>query len=180
MKIQIQIMFQGTDKPDRSGNKLLSCLLIQQPYASLIAFGKKRWEFRSYETKKRGIIGIAASPSSVLSTKNASLNSVSHLFPRGVLLATANLVNCFYVTSADLRRVMTEPVEVNIHGHDLLTLDCPIGEPKEDVERAANSKYWESYVWELDEVKPLSNPINVNKRSRSTWTLANLISDEFE
>jgi len=71
---------------------------------------------------------------------------------------------------------MTEAVQVNIHGHDLFTLDYPIGEPKEDVERAANSKYWESYVWELDDVKPLSNPINVIKKSRSTWTLTKLSS----
>jgi len=169
-------MSHGRDKPVRSNNEFLNCLLIQQPYASLIAFGRKRWEFRSYETKKRGRIGIAASPSSVLQTRSASLNAVSHLFPRGILLATANLVNCFYVTSADLSKIMTEAVQVNIHGHDLFTLDYPIGEPKEDVERAANSKYWESYVWELDDVKPLSNPINVIKKSRSTWTLTKLSS----
>lgn len=167
-------MPQATDKPARPGDRLLSCLLIQQPYASLIAFGKKRWEFRSYETKRRGKIGIAASPSSVLPTKSVSLNAVSHLFPRGVLLATANLVNCFYVTAADLRKHVTKPVEVNIHGHTLLTLDYPIGEPKEDAEIAANSKYWESYVWELDDIKPLSNPISVVKRPRSTWTFVNL------
>lgn len=169
-------MSHRRDKVVRSNNKFLNCLLIQQPYASLIAFGRKRWEFRSYETKKRGGIGIAASPSSVLRTKSASLNAVSHLFPRGVLLATANLVNCFYVTSADLKKTVTEPVQVNIHGHNLFTLDYPIGEPKEDVESAANSKYWESYVWELDDVKTLSNPINVIKKSRSTWALVKLSS----
>jgi len=148
---------------------VLSCLLIQQPYASLIAFGRKRWEFRSYEIKKRGMIGIAASPSSVLSTLSPSLNQGSHLFPRGVLLATAKLVNCFYATGADLKKAMSEPVTLSIHGQQVATLDSPIGEPREDVEAAANSSTWESFVWELEDVKPVPNPIPIEEKSRSTW-----------
>jgi len=147
----------------------LSCLLIQQPYASLIAFGRKRWEFRSYEVKKRGTIGIAASPNAVLSTQSPSLNRVSHLFPRGVLLATGKLVNCFYATGVDLKKAMTSPVTLIIHDQELTTLDSPIGEPHEDVEAAANSSSWESFVWELEDVKPVINPIPIEKRSRSTW-----------
>lgn len=162
------------DKAVRSGDRSLNCLLIQQPYASLIVFGKKRWEFRSYETRKRGRIGIAASPSSVLTTKSKSLNTVSHLFPRGVLLGTANLVNCFYVTASDLKKAMTNPVAINIHGHEVLTLDSPIGEPMEDVEEAVSSNYWESYVWRLEDIKPLSNPISIVRKSRSTWVLVDL------
>lgn len=167
-------MSQNADKPTRPSAKLLSCLLVQQPYASLIVFGKKRWEFRSYETKKSGRIGIAASPSSVLPTRSTSLNAVSHFFPRGVLLGTAKLVNCFYVSGADLRKAMTEPVTVNIHGHEVVTLDSPIGEPREDVEKAVGSKCWESYAWELDDIKPLSKPIGIVKESRSTWVSVNL------
>lgn len=147
----------------------LSCLLVQQPYASLIAFGRKRWEFRSYEIKKRGTIGIAASPSSVLSTLSPSLNQVSHLFPRGVLLATAKIVNCFYATSGDLKKAMNQPVTLNIHGQEVTTLDLPIGEPQDDVNAAANSSNWESFVWELEDVKPLPNLIPIEKKSRSTW-----------
>jgi hypothetical protein len=148
---------------------VLSCLLIQQPYASLIAYGRKRWEFRSYEIKKRGTIGIAASPSSVLGTLSPSLNRVSHLFPRGILLATARVVNCFYITSSDLKKAMTEPVTLEIHGHEVSTLDSPIGEPKEDVESAANSGNWESFVWELDDVRTTRNSIPIDRKSRSTW-----------
>jgi hypothetical protein len=152
---------------------LLDCLLVQQPYASLIAFGKKCWEFRSYETKKRGLIGIAASPSSVLLTRSSSLNSVSHLFPRGVLLATANIVNCFYVTGADLKKAMKEPIKINLHGHEISTLDSPIGEPLEDVRFAAESDSWESFVWELSEIRPINTQIPVIKESRSTWVKIN-------
>jgi hypothetical protein len=155
-------------------SKNLDCLLVQQPYASLIAFGKKRWEFRSYETKKRGLIGIAASPSSVLMTRDRLLNSVSNSFPRGILLATANIVNCFYVTGTDLKKAMTEPVKVSVHGHDIYTLDSPIGEPLEDVALAVDSNYWESFVWELAGIKPAENQIMIEKKSRSTWVTIEL------
>ena len=159
---------------------MLSCLLVQQPYASLIAFGRKRWEFRSYETKKRGRIGVAASPSSALDTMSPSLNRVSHLFPRGMFLGTAELVNCFYVTGADLKRVMTEPVALKIHGHEIATLDSPIGEPKEDVDSASNSDSWESFVWQLEEVKPVSNPVHIVKNSRSTWALVDFDEEKLD
>jgi len=115
------------------------------------------------------MIGIAASPSSVLSTLSPSLNQGSHLFPRGVLLATAKLVNCFYATGADLKKAMSEPVTLSIHGQQVATLDSPIGEPREDVEAAANSSTWESFVWELEDVKPVPNPIPIEEKSRSTW-----------
>jgi hypothetical protein len=89
-------------------------------------------------------------------------------------LATADLVNCFYVTSADIRKAIAEPVMVSIHGHEILTVGFPIGEPEEDVREAINSNGWESYVWELADIKPLPNPIAVGKRSRSTWVLADV------
>ena len=108
-------------------------------------------------------------PSSVLLTRNRSLNSVSNLFPRGVLLATANIVNCFYAISADLKKAMTELIKINMHGHEIYTLDSPIGEPLEDVQLAADSDSWESYVWELNEVKPVITQIPVIKKFRSTW-----------
>jgi hypothetical protein len=152
----------------------LDCLLVQQPYASLIVFGNKRWEFRSYEIKRRGTIGIAASPSSVLPTRNRKLNASAAFFPRGVLLGTANLVNCFYATAADLKNTVTKPVEISMHGQQFFTLGPPIGEPREDVELAANSRSWASYVWELEDVKPLKIPIPVVKKLGSTWVSVNL------
>jgi len=135
----------------------------------LIAYGRKRWEFRSYEVKKRGTIGIAASPNPPYSTKNESLNKAAADFPRGLLLGTAELVNCFYATSTDLKKAMTEPVEILLHGHKILTLDSPIGEPKEDVESAAGLPAWESYAWEIENVQPVWAQITISPESRSTW-----------
>jgi len=148
----------------------LDCLLVQQPYASLIAFGRKRWEFRSYSVKRRGLIGIAASPSSVLPTKDPELNRVSQSFARGVMLARAHLVDCFFVTSIDLKKQIRSRVKVSLHGHDIVTLDAPIGEPEADVREASNSPSWASYVWQFEDVEPLNIPIPIVKSSRSTWT----------
>jgi len=147
----------------------MQCLIIQQPYASLIAFGHKRWEFRSYETKPKAVIGIAASPSSILGTHNDQLNLAARTFPRGVILATAELVTSFYITNKDLAGLISDTVEVNIHGNKLRTLPEPIGEPIEDVKLAATNPNWSSYAWQLDKIKILKEPVPFQKISQSTW-----------
>lgn len=149
---------------------LLDCLVVRQPYASLIALGHKRWEFRKYDSRKRGItIGIAASPNNPLTTQNIVLNRFKNKFPRGVVLATGRLVTSFFITSADLKAKMTDPVFTNIHGLDLPTLQEPIGEPLEDVSNAIKDPGWQQYAWLIDNVKPLKEPIPLPKLQRSTW-----------
>lgn len=148
----------------------LDCLIIRQPYASLIAFGKKRWEFRNYPTKKTGRIGIASSPNEPWMTRSSELNRFSHLFPRGVVLATANLVTSFYVTANDLKSNKTEPIQVNLHGKIVTTCDKPIGEPREDIDNAIQQKGWESFAWFLKDVKTLVKPKPFEKiSSKSIW-----------
>jgi hypothetical protein len=149
----------------------LRCLLIRQPYASLIAFGRKRWEFRSQDTKIRGVIGIAASPNPPLRTFNEQLNSILHLLPQGLLLATARLSSSFYVTGADLAKNLTTPVTVNLHGHSIVTSDQPLGEPLEDIQLAAKNAEWESFAWLLEDVRPVSDRIRISKSGASTWTI---------
>lgn len=148
---------------------LLDCLIVQQPYASLIAFGKKRWELRSYETKKEGLIGIAASPSHDMRTRNAQLNYISPSFPKGVVLATAELITSFYVTSEDLKVSITEPVKTTIHGHELFLHGEPLGEPVEDVQHAIDDKKWNSYAWLLENVKPLKEYVKFERTGMSPW-----------
>jgi hypothetical protein len=147
----------------------LDCLIVQQPYASLISVGKKRWEFRSYDSNRRGTIGIAASPGPVFRVVNWDLNRIAGLLPRGVLLSIVDFDNSFFVTSEDLRRNLSPEVEVDLHGHKIVTLNEPIGEPSEDVERAIQSSTWESYVWLMKNVRPLKKPIPFVRASRSTW-----------
>lgn len=148
---------------------LIDCLLIRQPYASLIAFGKKRWEFRQYSTKKTGLIGIAASKGPPLRTLNVELNKIAPSFPRGVVLATANLTSSFYVTADDLNANKTEPIMVNLHGHLAKTYDQPIGEPIQDVDNAAKQKGWESFAWLLEDINILETPKQYVTSFKSTW-----------
>ena len=155
--------------------RTLSCLIVRQPYASLIAFGKKRWEFRSYPTKKEGIIGIASSPSEKLRTLDPELNRVSGLFPRGVVLATANLVTSFYVTASDLESKKTNPIPVKLHRAIVHTCDEPLGEPIIDVDNAIKNKGWESFAWLLEDVRVLEDPVPFNRTaSRSTWVAVDI------
>jgi hypothetical protein len=147
----------------------LDCLIIQQPYASLIAFGRKRWEFRSYDCRKRGSIGIAASPSLPLRTLSPEINRVSGSFPSGAVLATADITNSFFVTHEDLKEKLTDNILIVLHGHQISTLNEPLGEPRADVERAIASSRWESYAWQIENVKPLAVPLPFIRSSRSTW-----------
>lgn len=152
----------------------VDCLIVRQPYSSLIAYGLKRWEFRGYDTKKTGIIGIAASNAEPLRTKNDELNRILHLFPRGVILASANLVASFFVTANDLKQFLADPVTVAMHGNEIRTLAEPIGEPLEDVRAAANDNSWQSFSWLLEDVKPLKKPIPFERVSQSTWSTVEL------
>ena len=149
---------------------MLDCLIIQQPYASLIAYGKKKWEFRNYDTKKSGLIGIAASPSQNLSTLNPNLNAAVTHFPKGVILATAELAGSFFVTSSDLELVCTDPIKLSIHGHEFLLYDEPLGEPIEDVQHAIGKNNWKSHAWLLENIMPLNEPISFTRQGQSTWT----------
>ena len=150
------------------------CLIIRQPYASLIAFGKKRWEFRRYDAKRRGTIGIAASHREPWISSSSELNKILHLMPRGVVLATAELVTSFFVTSKDLERIRGKPIRVNLHGKEVITLDEPIGEPSEDVDKAIRNRRWESFAWLLENVKQLEKPIPIDRNPGSTWTKVTL------
>jgi hypothetical protein len=152
----------------------MECLIVRQPYASLIAFGKKRWEFRSYDAKKLGVIGIAASHGEPLKTWDRVLNSFSQSFPRGLVLATAELVTSFLINSNDLSSSLPSPIEVTIHGKRFKTFDEPIGEPVEDVKLAMSKKEWESYAWVLDDVHPLEKFVPYDRESRSTWVNADV------
>jgi len=148
----------------------IDCLLIREPYASLIVFGKKRWEFRDYDTTKRGIIGIAASKSDPMITSSKELNSLSQRMPRGVVIGTAELVNSFYVTNSDLEFSRGDPIIIKFFGKEIVTLNEPIGEPVEQVDRAIKNKNWEKFGWIFDNIKPLEVPVPYNPSRGSTWT----------
>jgi len=154
--------------------KLLDCLIIRQPYASLIVYGVKRWEFRSYISEKKGRIAIAASKNPPIRTSDTKLNVATKRFPRGVVLGTANLVRSFPVTHENLKQKFKCCQTVIIHGQEFTVACEPIGEPPEDIKLALARKNWEKFAWELSNVKPLPRPIEYPPSHGSSWTKVDL------
>lgn len=64
----------------------MHCISIQQPFASLIAEGSKRREYRSWRTDYRGQLVICATAEKVWIE--------DELLPHGVAICTVDLVDC--------------------------------------------------------------------------------------
>lgn len=157
----------------------MDCLLVRQPYASLIAYGVKRWEFRTYNCTKRGLICIGSSRGKPLKTGDPLLNSISDYFPRGVALAVGVLVDSRPVTSEDLKQAFKGEKTVRLDGHNIVTTAEPLGEPKYDIYAAIKDKSWRMFAWILEDVSPLKTLIPItNTRSGSSWTKVELENGE--
>ena len=74
----------------------MKVISIKQPYASLIAYGYKKYEFRTWKTNYRGQIYIHA-------TKNIDKQAMEKYkdlnldYKTGCIIATANLSNCLEI-----------------------------------------------------------------------------------
>lgn len=146
----------------------LDCLIVREPYASLIAYGPKRWELRFHPCKKRATIGIIASRRPPIPI-NSSV-AASHSFPQGALLAIAKLSNCRKVTSQDLLPFINGHYrKVRVHDVEFETCEPPLGEPVDDVIEAANDDDWECYAWQLTSVVSLKKPKPIRSKAHSTW-----------
>lgn len=147
----------------------MKCLLIRQPYASLIAYGCKRWEFRSYNCNYQGKVGIASSRGRPLKTGDDDLNEHAKSFPRGFVLATGELVRSFSALNNDLRQNFKGQVKIKIHGFSVNVAKEPLGEPIKDIQMALDNEEWKSFVWEFAEIVPFSAPVKINARSNGAW-----------
>jgi len=147
----------------------LPCLLVRQPYASLIAYGLKRIEFRKYPTRVRGRIGIAASKGPPLQTLDTTINSVSMEWPRGFVLATATLSRTEFWDQNMLGRSAVRQRDILVHGTSLRVYDSPLGEPTADVDTAIGRGDWQSWAWIMQDVQPLRFPKEYVQASRSSW-----------
>ncbi len=134
----------------------MKALTIWQPWASLIAAGEKKYETRSWETKYRGPIAIHSAK--ILFDTNSYFDrelypfayaldlSNIHSFdtlPYGCIVATAELLNCFQVTPALIKKLGLTKKEIYFG-------DWTPGR----------------YAWELTNVKMFENPIKVNGKQR--------------
>jgi len=152
----------------------LKCLIIRQPYASLIVHGVKRWEFRGYHTSFLGRIGVAAGRGPPLKTLSSALNRISTDLPRGLVIGTGRLVSSRVCTREMLSNYSHRIIELDLLGTRLTLVDKPIGEPLEDVKAAIKNKEWRCFAWELADVTPLETPVPYAHFGRSTWGTASL------
>ena len=77
----------------------MKVLTIKQPYASLIAHGFKKYEFRTWKTKYRGEIYIHASIGISKSiNKDKGFTYLKSEIKPGYILCKCNLVDCIPMT----------------------------------------------------------------------------------
>ncbi len=160
-------------------NRKLDCLIVRQPFASLIAYGLKKWEFRGYDCKKRGLICIASGKGPPFKTGSNHLNHISKSFPRGFVLATAILEDSFRVTGEALKNALDGERAVCMHKHRIKVASEPLGEPIKDILSSISDKSWKMYVWRLSNVTPLRKPISLKDNNYvSTWTKVEISESE--
>lgn len=144
-----------------AGGDVVKALSLIQPWASLIAFGEKRIETRSWATSYRGIVAIHASKrippedrefvecdedfQTALSRNGVTLKDL----PLGCIIATAVLDRCIPTIQA---RAYLEEVPGNWPEH----------------ERHFGNFDRGRFAWLLTDVRPLRNPIPA-KGSLGLW-----------
>lgn len=84
----------------------MKVITIKQPFASLIAEGLKRYEFRTWKTKYRGDILIHAGKS----VDKKAMAKFEHLgldYPTGCIIAKATISDCIYIDN-DMKKKLNE------------------------------------------------------------------------
>lgn len=82
----------------------LMCLVVQQPFADLIASGEKRIENRTWATKHRGLLGIVAGKGDRYVTKEALASMRT-----GCVVAIVELVDCIPLANVSNDRYAEGP-----------------------------------------------------------------------
>jgi hypothetical protein len=161
----------------------MKAITIHQPWASLIAVGAKRFETRSWKTNYLGLIAIHAGlkptnrlmlPPSVwyrivnafpASTSDNAADIIKENCPFGVIIATAELVECWKVIRKDK------------HGAALIVnrrdkyAEKLIREPADELVFGDFSP--RRYAWELANIKRLETPIPA-KGKQGLWNFEGL------
>ncbi len=123
---------------------MVKVLTVREPWASLIAYGYKEYEFRNWKTNYRGELYIHAGKG--FEKEYASLVKTFHLpISRGMIIAKAKLVDCIPVTS---------------EFEDALI--------KKDEMVYGKSRGRGGYAWKLTEIELLEHPIPCNGKL-SIW-----------
>ena len=124
----------------------MKVITIKQPFASLIAEGIKKYEFRTWKTNYRGEIYIHAGNG----IDKEAMKKYAHYnldYPKGKIIAKANLIDCLKID--DTARNMLK-------------------EEKKDVyENVINNKNWDGYGFKLENITKI-NPLEA-KGKLNIW-----------
>lgn len=121
----------------------MKVLTVKQPFASLIAQGYKKYEFRSWKTKYRGELYIHAG-NGIDKNRMEMVKDYNLNYPNGYIIAKVNLVDCTLVDEK-MNEVLRKS-NPNVYTHD----------------------YTGYYAWKLEDVKILDEPIKVSGKL-SVW-----------
>ena len=123
----------------------MKVITLKQPWATLVAEGIKKYEFRSWNTKYRGKILIHAG----LGVDKEELDKFKDLnleFPKGKILAEVEIVDCLPLTDELNKKIISEN---NI---------------------AYGNKIRTGYAWKLDNVRKIKSD-KIIKGKLSLWNL---------
>lgn len=124
----------------------MKAITIKQPFASLIAEGIKKYEFRTWKTNYRGKILIHAgkgiNKDALKKYENLNLE-----YPSGAIIAVADLTDCIFIDEK-LRNILQR--------------ENPIV-----YSSIIKDKDWKGYGFKLENVKKIS-PIDINGKL-SLW-----------
>lgn len=125
----------------------MKVITIKQPFATLIAEGLKKYEFRTWKTKYRGDILIHAGKS----IDKEAMKRFSYLnldYPVGCIIAKAKITDCVYVDN-ELKDELRKIDDRVYHG--------VVKEPND----------WDGYGFKLSDVQKIE-PIYINGKL-SLW-----------
>jgi len=143
----------------------MKALTIRQPWASLVACGAKVYETRSWPTKYCGQIAIHAAVKDPQTTWNGLSTKVQRAvlaalldeypslqnMPRGAVIATAELVECWKVISDNQHRVVLSGIRSDRPAVKLL---------RKPVREILNGDFTPGrYAWEVANLVVLEKPV---------------------
>lgn len=121
----------------------MKVLTIKQPYASLVANGYKKYEFRSWKTKYRGELYIHAG-NGIDKKRMDMVKDYKLDYPNGYIIAKVNLTDCILVDEEMSKKLRKENPKIYTHN------------------------YTGYYAWKLEDVRILDNPVKARGKL-SIW-----------
>lgn len=124
----------------------MKVITIKQPWATLIAKGYKKYEFRTWKTKYRGDILIHAGKG--IDKKAMGIFEDLNLeYPKGCIIAKVKITDCIYVSENFIKETVPKNPKV--------------------YKGLINKGDWDGYAFKIEDVEEIK-PIQINGKL-SLW-----------